>query len=83
MLHLAERFEPARVEAACRRALEHDSPYYRTVKTLLVHRAAWLTTSGAVDSTEPYVGAARFARPAHDLFRVEPPPALDLSPTHP
>jgi transposase len=79
VLRLTERFEPARVEAACRRALEHDSPYYRTVKTLLVHRPAWLTASTAAPSTEPYVGAARFARPAQHLFHPETPSlALDL-----
>lgn len=79
VLRLAERFGPARVEAACRRALEHDSPHYRTVKTLLVHRPAWLTASAAVPSAEPYVGSARFARPAQLLFHPEPSTAaLDL-----
>ena len=79
VLRLAERFEPARVEAACRRALEHDSPHYRTVKTLLVHRPAWLTASAAAPRTNPYVGSARFARPAQLLFHPETPaPALDL-----
>lgn len=75
VLRLAERFEPLRVEAACRRALEHDSPHYRTVKTLLVHRPAWLTADPAARSPEPYVEAARFARPAHRLFHPEPPTA--------
>lgn len=79
VLRLAERFEPPRVEAACRRALEHDSPHYRTVKTLLVHRPAWLSADPAARSAEPYVGTARFARPARSLFLAEPPTAaLDL-----
>jgi transposase len=75
VLRLAERFEPARVEAACRRALEHDSPHYRTVKTLLVHRPAWLTLSGDAefDPSVPYLEQARFARPAHTLFPSETP----------
>lgn len=73
ILQLAQRFEPARVEAACQRALDHDSPYYRTVKTLLVHRPAWLTANSAAPSTEPYVGAARFARPAQTLFQADTP----------
>jgi transposase len=75
VLRLAERFEPARVEAACRRALEHDSPHYRTVKTLLVHRSAWLSADRTAPSPEPYVEAARFARPARRLFHPEPPTA--------
>jgi hypothetical protein len=49
------------------------------VKTLLVHRPAWLTASTAVPSTEPYVDTARFARPAQHLFQSETPTAaLDL-----
>ena len=72
VIELAARFPPERVEAACRRALEHDSLHYRTVKTLLLHRPEWLTAPGAVHGTEPYVGQARFARPAHALFHAEP-----------
>jgi transposase len=75
VIGLAERFPPERVDAACRRALEHDSPHYRTVKTLLLHRPEWLTAPGTVHGTEPYVGQARFARPAHALFHAEAPTA--------
>lgn len=79
MIELAERFPPERVEAACRRALEHDSLHYRTVKTLLLHRPEWLAVPGAVHGSEPYVGQARFARPAHALFHAEAPTvALEL-----
>jgi hypothetical protein len=56
VIELAERFPPERVEAACRRALEHDCPHYRTVKALLLHRPVWLTAPGTVHGTEPYVG---------------------------
>lgn len=77
VIRLAGQFPAERVEAACRRALAHDSPHYRTVKTLLVHRPVWLTAGTAVPSGEPYVGTARFARPAHTLFQTEAPtPAL-------
>ena len=76
VIDLTERFPPERVEAACRRALEHDSPHYRTVKTLLLHRPEWLTAPGAVHGTEPYIGQARFARPAHALFHAEAPTAV-------
>jgi transposase len=75
VIDLAERFPPERVEAACRRALEHDSLHYRTVKTLLLHRPEWLTAPGTVHGTEPYVGQARFARPARALFHAEAPTA--------
>jgi hypothetical protein len=75
VIDLTGRFPPERVEAACRRALEHDSLHYRTVKTLLLHRPEWLTTPGTVHGTEPYVGQARFARPAHALFHAEAPTA--------
>jgi hypothetical protein len=70
VIDLTERFPPERVEAACRRALEHDSPHYRTVETLLLHRPEWLTAPGAVHGTEPYIGQARFARPAQALFHA-------------
>jgi hypothetical protein len=49
-----------------------------------VHRAAWLTASATAPSTEPYVGTARFARPAHHLFHPETSSlALDLFVTNP
>ena len=35
VLRLAERYGNARLDAACARALAHDSPFYRTVKTIL------------------------------------------------
>lgn len=71
LLRLVERYGPARLEAACARALYHASPLYRTVKTILV---------GSLD-TEPlpaasslangvYAAQARFARDATELFDV-------------
>ena len=35
VLRLAETYSPARLEAACVRALAHASPFFRTVKTIL------------------------------------------------
>ena len=69
-LRLAERYGAARLEAACRRALAHDSLFYRTVKTILVggHDQAPLTTAAA----SPYARGARFVRDAEDLFGVIP-----------
>lgn len=56
-------------EAACERALAHDSPHYRTVKTILAggHDLQPLTPV----STEPYAGRARFARATAALFADE------------
>ena len=70
VLRLAERYGNARLEAACARALVHDSPFYRTVKTIL---------AGGFDqqpltplSAQPYAGGARFVRDAEDLFGTAP-----------
>jgi len=69
-LRLAERYGTTRLEAACRRALAHDSLFYRTVKTILVggHDQAPLITAAA----SPYARGARFVRDAEDLFGVIP-----------
>ena len=59
------------LEAACARALAHDSPYYRTVKTILSTGA---DQQPAVDTHTPsgYAGATRFTRPAAELFPQPP-----------
>jgi len=69
-LRLAERYGTTRLEAACRRALAHDSLFYRTVKTILVggHDQAPLVTAAA----SPYARGARFVRDAETLFGVIP-----------
>jgi len=56
----------ARLDAACKRALAHDSPHYRTVKTILAggHDLAPVSTI----TPEPYAGRARFARATASLF---------------
>lgn len=69
VIRLAESFPPEKVERACRRALDHDSPYYRTVKTLLSARPELLEhASTEPDSSSVYLDTARFARSARSLF---------------
>ena len=72
MLHLKARYGAERLEAACERALAHDSPHYRTVKTILVGGHDLLPATGLI-GTEPYAGRARFARGSASLFADEPP----------
>ncbi|MFO1503952.1 MAG: hypothetical protein U1F39_09085 [Steroidobacteraceae bacterium] len=68
VIGLANRFDPALVEAACQRALDHASPHYRTVKTLLTCKPQLLQAAPIDYRTEPYLSRARFARPARNLF---------------
>jgi hypothetical protein len=68
VLRLQKSYAPARLEAACARALAHESPYYRTVKGILsgghdLRRDDWAAT--APEAT-PHSG--RFARNAASLF---------------
>jgi transposase len=63
-----------RVEAACARALAHDSPYYRTVKTILA-TGADLRVEVATETPSAYA-AMRFVRDAADLFASIPQPDL-------
>ena len=72
VLHLKTKYGAGRLEAACERALAHDSPHYRTVKTILVGGHDLLPASGLI-SPEPYAGRARFARGTASLFADEPP----------
>jgi hypothetical protein len=63
---LGTRYGAARLEAACDRALAHDSPHYRTVKTILA------TGADQQPLSEPHTpaayGSARFTRSAAELF---------------
>jgi transposase len=70
VLHLVEQFGRERVEAACQRALLHDSPHYRTVKTIL-HTGADLRAELQEVPAVTY-GASRFARDAASLFAPTP-----------
>jgi hypothetical protein len=74
-LRLAERYGAARLEAACARALAHDSLFYRTVKTILAGGFDQQPLA-TVESSTPYARGARFARDANDLFGVVPSSAV-------
>jgi hypothetical protein len=74
-LRLAERYGAKRLEAACLRALTHDSLLYRTVKTILVGGFDQQPLP-AIDNPAPYAGGARFVRDAQDLFGVVPSSAV-------
>jgi transposase len=75
VISLGKTYGNARLEAACARALAHDSPFYRTVKSILV------TGADKAPSAEPFTPAAyansRFARDAATLF-ASPNPQLDV-----
>lgn len=78
ILALARQFDPPRLEAACARALAHDSPRYATVKSILA-TGADREPIAATDTPRAY-GAMRFARSAADLF-CAPTTTLTTTPT--
>lgn len=81
VIRLAESYPATRVDQACRRALDHGSPYYRTVKTLLTARPQLLAAADtAVPTDAIYVQAARFARPARSLFLFPDEPYPNVTP---
>jgi hypothetical protein len=71
VLALRKTYGSARLEAACERALAHDSPHYRTVKTILTTGADRLALP---QPTTPagYASTTRFTRPAAELFPPTP-----------
>ncbi|NMG04735.1 IS21 family transposase [Azoarcus taiwanensis] len=65
VLRLAKSYPAARLEAACARALAHNSPFYRTVKTILAGgHDLQVPTPALTDTTH----SGRFARDAASLF---------------
>jgi transposase len=66
VLALLEPYGAQRVEAACARALAHESPYYRTVKSILATGADVHTPSTPI--TPQAYSSARFVRSAASLF---------------
>ncbi len=72
VLRLAERYGSARLEAACTRALAHDSPFYRTVKTILAGGFDQQPLPSSTESVRAYGISARFVRDAETLFGVDP-----------
>lgn len=71
VLRMAERYGTSRLEAACARALAHDSPFYRTVKTILAGGFDQQPLP-AIDVTPAYACGGRFVRDAESLFGVDP-----------
>jgi len=80
VLRLASRFGEARLEAACARALAHDSPHYRTVRTILMGGHDLRKEPTPIDATVTYIQHPRFARPAQELFDT-PDTEFDLPAT--
>ncbi|OYW21118.1 MAG: IS21 family transposase [Burkholderiales bacterium 12-64-5] len=76
VIHLGQQFGAQRLEAACARALAHDSPYYRTVKTILA-TGADLRVEAQPQTPSGYAERPRFARDAASLFAT-PHPQQDL-----
>jgi transposase len=78
VLRLSQQYGAVRLEAACARALAHDSPHYRTVKSILKggHDLRPLEyvagSSGASDTHSGYGQKARFVRDAQSLFTPQP-----------
>ena len=72
VLRLAERYTPSRLEAACARALAHDSVFYRTVKTILAGGFDLQPLPIIPKPARAYGDSARFARDAESMFSVDP-----------
>lgn len=72
ILGFANTYGAARLEAACMRALAHASPFYRTVKSILVGGYDKQPLhSHHIDCQSVYGRNARFARDAKSLFDGE------------
>jgi len=71
VIRLRDTYGAERVEAACARALFHASPFYRTVKTILI---GGFDRHALPDSAiTVHAPAARFARNAQSLFDPDSP----------
>ena len=70
VLHFADRFGAARLDAACARALRFDSPTYRTVKKILTEgldqRQFDFDSPNEHPLEDPYLGRGRFMPPTPD-----------------
>jgi transposase len=66
VIALAKAYGNVRLEAACKRALDHASPYYRTVKTILQCNADLLPS--VHDDAAAVYTQTRFVRKAATLF---------------
>jgi transposase len=70
VIALARQFGDKRLDAACQRAIAHNSPRYITVKTILA-TGADLQPDPGIDTPSAY-RATRFTRSAADLFSHAP-----------
>ena len=68
VLRLQKSYPPTRLEAACARALAHESPYYRTVKTILAGGHDLRSDDWAATAPDTMPHSGRFARNAASLF---------------
>lgn len=71
VLRLRDTYGAERLEAACARALFHASPFYRTVKTILV--GGFDQHPLPAPATTVHAPTARFARNAQSLFDPDSP----------
>lgn len=76
VLGLLKPYGAKRLEAACARALAHDSPHYRTVKTILSTKADLQGAQADSHTPAAYAGANRFTRAAAELFPTPQPSTL-------
>src|SRR5487761_945242 len=79
VLHLADRHQPGRLEAACARAIAAGDPSYRTVKGILA--AGTEASPAAAPSGDG--GAAAFLHGPQALFAAEPAAAGNVVPLRP
>ena len=70
LLRLGERFGPERLEAACRRAVDHADPRYRTVKTILTRGLDQLLEEpvAEVPLAQAYTPQGRYCRDTRQMF---------------
>jgi transposase len=66
VISLGKQYGCERLEAACQRALAHESPYFRTVKTILATGAD--QRAEPIPETPQAYARSRFARDAASLF---------------
>jgi transposase len=72
LIHLQKKYTAVRVEAACRRALAFQSPFYKTVKTILQGGLEYapLPDADAFETlAETYTGKGRFCRNPSTLLQ--------------
>lgn len=68
ILRLQKSYSAVRLEAACARALAHESPFYRTVKAILAGGHDLRTDTWVATHPEPIPHSGKFARNAASLF---------------